>query len=393
MSLSDTAIRNAKPRDKRYKIYDSGGLFMIITPSGGKWWRFRYYFEGKEKLLALGVYPYIGLKDARERREEARTLVAKGIDPGLHKKAVRQSIRAENENSYEVIAREWVERYSSGWAAGTRRRVLAAQGRYIFPLIGKRPIRQITAPELLVALRHIEKNGKLFTAHRILQDCGRIFRYAIATGRGERDTAADLRGALPPAKGGNFATITDPASIGILIKNIDEYTGDITIKAALKMIAYTFVRSGELRRAEWSEFNAEAAEWRIPEGRMKMRQVHIVPLARQVVELLKELHLFTGHSRYVFPALRSNHDVIGDTTMISALRRIGYSKSEMSIHGFRSMASTRLNEMGFNRDWIERQLSHGDRGSIRGRYNFAEYLPERRKMMQAWADYLDMLRG
>ena len=392
MPLTDTAIRSAKPEKKTQKLFDGGGLYLEVAPSGGKWWRLKYRVAGKEKRISLGVYPAVGLKEARRRRDEAKEQLAMGIDPSEHKKATKAAIRTSDGASYEIVAREWFAKYSAGWSESNGVKVLARQVNYIFPYIGAKPVQEITAPELLVALRHIEKRGSLDTAHRALQDCSRVFRYAIATGRGERDTAADLRGALPPAKGGNFSTITEPKAVGALLRAIDGYEGGVVVATALKLAPLVFVRPGELRQAQWSEFNLEGAEWRIPPERMKMRQLHIVPLARQALEILRDLHPFTGHGRFLFPSPRTDARPISDVALLAALRRMGYSKEEMTVHGFRSMASTLLNEQGYNRDWIERQLAHGERNSIRAAYNYAEYLPERRRMMQEWADYLDGLR-
>jgi integrase len=395
MKLADTLLRSVKPTGKTQKLFDGGGLYLLVATTGGRLWRLDYRFEGKRKTLALGAYPAISLKDARSRREEAKEQLARGIDPGAHKQAVKAASRAENENAYEVVAREWYAKHAPGWSESNSVRTLARQENDIFPILGSKPISQVTAPELLGVLRRIEARGAIDTAHRTLQDCSRIFRYAIATGRAERDPASDLRGALPPARSTSFASITEPNTIGALLRNIDAYRGNVVVCAALRIAPYVFVRPGELRRAEWSEFSfdGKAPEWRIPAEKMKMRVQHIVPLARQVVEILKDLHQYTGHTTLLFPSMRSNVDPISDMTLLASLRRLGYTKEEMTVHGFRSMASTLLNEQGYNRDWIERQLAHGERNNIRAAYNFAEYLPERRRMMTEWADYLDGLRG
>lgn len=391
--LNDALLRGLKATGKVQKKSDGGGLYIHVTPAGAKLWRMAYSFNGKQKTLSFGAYPAVKLKDARQKKDDAKELLAKGIDPGAHKQAVKAAAKTDSQNSYEIVAREWLAKYSAGWTESNRVKVLARQVNYIFPFIGGKPIIEIKAPELLEALRHIEKRGSLDTAHRALQDCNRIFRYAIATGRGERDTAADLRGALPPAKGSSFATITEPREVGALLRAINGYEGGIVVLSALRLAPHVFVRPGELRQAEWSEFDLEGAEWRIPAERMKMRQVHIVPLARQSLNILHELHKFTGHGRFLFPSPRTDTRPISDVALLAALRRMGYSKEQMTVHGFRSMASTLLNEQGYNRDWIERQLAHGDRDGIRAAYNYAEYLPERRKMMQEWADYLDKLRA
>ena len=392
MPLSDTAIRNAKPQNKPYKMYDAGGLFLIITPAGGKWWRLKYRLGGKEKLLSLGTYPETGLKEARGKREDARRLIAH-IDPSAQKKAVKAATKTDATNSFEVVAREWFDKFKDSWVDHHGKKILARLENDIFPLIGAKSVGAVTAPELLVALRRIEARGAMETAHRTLQNCGQIFRYAVATGRAERDPAADLKGALAPVKSKGFASIKEPKAIGALLRDIDAYAGNLIVRAALRLAPYVFVRPGELRRAEWSEVNFDAAEWRIPAAKMKMREVHIVPLARQAVEILEDLQQYTGHSRYLFPSMRANSAPISDVTLLAALRRMGYDREAMTVHGFRSMASTLLNEQGFNRDWIERQLAHGERNHVRAAYNYAEYLPERRRMMQEWADYLDSLRA
>ena len=391
--LTDVFLKSLKASEKIRKYSDGGGLYIQVSPAGGKHWRMFFRHNGKPKTLCIGEYPAVPLKDARQRRDAAKEQLAKGIDPATHKQALKTAVRAETENSFEVIAREWFAKYSAGWTDSNKIKVLARLENYIFPFIGGKAIREVAAPEVLEALRHIEKRGSLDTAHRALQDCSRIFRYAIATGRGERDTAADLRGALPPAKGSNFSAITEKKAVGALLRAIDGYEGGIVVASALRLAPLVFVRPGELRQAEWAEFDLEGAEWRIPPERMKMRQVHIVPLARQVIDILEDLRQYTGHGRYLFPSMRANSAPISDATLLAALRRMGYSKDEMTVHGFRSMASTLLNEQGYNRDWIERQLAHGERNSIRAAYNYAEYLPERRRMMAEWADFLDSLRA
>lgn len=394
MALTDTAIRSAKPQDKPGKLFDGGGLFLLVTPNGGKWWRLKYRFGGKEKLLSLGVYPAISLKEARKRREEAKEQIALGIDPGANRKAIKEAVRAEVNNSFEIVGREWHGKQKDSWVKSHGDKILARFVNDIFPIIGKKPVNAVTAPELLEALRRIESRGAVETAHRTLQNCSQVFRYAIATGRAERDPAADLRGALGPIKHTGFASITDTTAIGALLRDMDAYQGNMVVRLALRMAPYVFVRPGELRRAEWAEINLDAKEpeWRIPAARMKMRKLHIVPLARQVVEILQDLQQYTGQSRYLFPSMRANSAPISDVTLLAALRRMGYDKESMTVHGFRSMASTLLNELGYNRDWIERQLAHGEKNSVRAAYNYAEYLPERRRMMQEWADYLDALK-
>ena len=393
MKLSDVTLRRVKATDKPQKFADGGGLYLYVAPTGGKLWRMDYRFEGKRKTLSLGAYPAVGLKDARARREEAKGQIAAGIDPGAHKKAAKEAARADTDSTFEIVAREWFNRQKDGWAESHAGKIMARLERDIFPVLGGRPVWDITAPMLLEALRRIESRGAVDTAHRALQTCGQVFRYAIATGRAEHNIAADLKGALPPVRGGHFASVKEPAAVGGLLRAIDAYTGNIIVRAALRIAPYVLVRPVELRRAEWAEFNLDANEWRIPATRMKMRELHIVPLARQVKEILAELHQYTGGGRYLFPSMRANTATISDVTLLAALRRLGYGKDEMTVHGFRSMASTLLNEQGYNRDWIEKQLAHGERDTVRASYNFAQYLPERRKMMQEWADYLDELRG
>jgi integrase len=387
--LTDTAVRNAKPREKPYKLSDSGALYLLISPGGSKLWRFKYRVEGKEKLLALGAYPEIPLKHARDRRDEARRLLANGVDPGVK----RQVEKAAAGDTFEAIAREWFAKFSVNWAASHSEKVIRRLELDLFPWLGTRPIREITPPELLTCLRRIEGRGAFDTAHRAHQNCGQVFRYAVATGRAERDASADLRGALAPVKGGHFASITEPTKIAALLRAIDGYDGSQVVRTALRFAPLTFVRPGELRQAEWVEIDLDAADWRIPGSRMKSRAPHLVPLSRQASELLRELQPLTGRGRYVFPAATSNSRPMSENTINAALRRLGYGSTEMTAHGFRSMASTLLNEQGWNRDAIERQLAHGERNPVRAAYNYAEHLAERRNMMQSWADYLDTLRA
>ncbi|MDL2210537.1 integrase arm-type DNA-binding domain-containing protein [Desulfovibrio sp. OttesenSCG-928-O18] len=393
MKLTDTFLRGLKANGKTRKYSDGGGLYVHVSPTGGRLWRMGYRFCGKQKTLCFGAYPSVSLKTARIRRAEAKELLAAGIDPGEHKKAVKAAAWAEAANSFEVVAREWFGSRKHFWAANHAENVIGRLERYIFPAIGAVSVSKVTAPAILAALRRIEAKGTLDTAHRALQNCGQIFRYAITTGRAERDPAADLKGALPPVKSVTFATITDPAAIGALLRDIDAYAGNSVVRAALRMAPYVFVRPGELRRAEWAEIRLNAAEWRIPAERMKTRIQHIVPLASQVVAMLRELHRYTGRSTYLFPSMRANNAPISDMTLLAGLRRMGYDRATMTVHGFRGMASTLLNEQGYNRDWIERQLAHTERNGSRAAYNHAEYLFERRRMMQEWADYLDELRG
>lgn len=393
MKLTDTFLRALKADGTIRKYSDGGGLYIHVSVAGSRLWRMGYRFGGKQKTLSFGAYPAVSLKIARRRREEAKELLANEADPGEHKKARKAAALSEAANSFEVIALEWLGKRKGVWSPDHTDNTLSRLKKHIFPLIGPRPVNKVTAPELLEALRRIEATGAVDAAHRTLQNCGQVLRYAIATGRAERDLTADLKGALLPVKAVNFATITDPRSIGALLRDLDAYAGNAVVRASLRMAPYVFVRPGELRKAEWAEIRFESAEWRIPADRMKSRVPHIVPLARQVVHILEDLHRFTGQSRYLFPSMRANSAPISDMTLLAALRRMGYDRSTMTVHGFRGMASTLLNERGYNRDWIERQLAHGERNSVRSAYNHAEYLRERRCMMQEWADYLDTLRG
>jgi integrase len=394
MPLTDTAVRSAKPAAKPLKLFDGGGMYLEVAPSGGKWWRLKYRTGGKEKRISLGVYPEVSLKDARDRRENARRLLANGVDPSEHRQAEKWRHTEATANSFEAVALEWLAKYGPTWSAGHGDKIRRRLERDIFPWIGARPVAAVTAPELLQALRRIEDRGALETAHRAHQNCSQVFRYAIATGAGgiARDPAADLRGALPPVRQEHHASITEPKAIGELLRATAAYQGSLVTRSALRMAPYVFVRPGELRHAEWGEFNLDVAEWRIPGEKMKAKELHIVPLSVQVVEILRELQPLTGGGQYVFPGVRTNRRPMSENTVLAALRRLGYTGEQMTGHGFRSMASTLLNEQGWHKDAIERQLAHGERNKVRKAYNYAEHLPERRKMMQAWADYLDALR-
>lgn len=392
MALTDTRIKGVKSADKPLKLFDGGGLFLLVTPSGGKWWRLKYRFGGKEKLLSLGTYPEVGLKEAREKRDEARKQLSSDIDPGVNRKAVKASRLDRDANTFEIIAREWMARQETKWAKSNAEKVNRRIERDIFPWLGKRPITEITAPELLKVLRKIEERGAVETAHRALQNCGQIFRYAIATGRGTHDISGSLRGALSPVKGGHFAAITDPKEIGGLLRAIRDYQGSMITKSALRLAPLVFLRPGELRKAEWAEINLDEKLWSIPAERMKMRDPHLIPLSDQAVEILRELHPLTGKGRFVFPGARSKDRPLSDNAILAALRRMGFSKDEMSGHGFRAMARTILDEvLNVRPDYIEHQLAHAVRDPNGRAYNRTAHLAERRKMMQIWSDYLDTL--
>lgn len=393
MVLTDKAIRAAKHGEKPVRLFDGGGLYLELAPNGGKWWRLKYRFAGKEKRLSLGVYPTVSLKQGRERRDDAKRLLAGGVDPSEQRKASKAAVTERAANSFEAVAREWFATFSKKWVKSHSDKILRRLEHNVFPYIGERPIAEVTSRELLAALRRVENRGAIETAHRTMQNCSQVFRYAVATGRAERDPAIDLRGALSVKKERHHPSITDPKAIGALLRAIDGYDGSLVTKCALRLAPMVFVRPGELRRAEWPEFDLDKAEWRIPAERMKMREQHIVPLSSQAVAVLRELHPLTGRGDYVFPGVRTSARPMSENTINAALRRLGYSKDQMTGHGFRSMASTHLNEQGWNRDAIERQLAHAERDDVRAAYNFAEHLPARRKMMQAWADYLDGLKA
>jgi integrase len=392
MPLSDLSIKRAKPAAKPRRLFDGAGLYLEVSPGGGKWWRFKYRFAGKEKRLSLGVYPDVDLKKARKRTAEARQLLADGIDPSVNRKAVKAAREDSAANSFEVVAREWIAKQMPTWAENHGGRILARFENDIFPWIGKRPVAEVTAPELLETVRRIETRGALETAHRALSTCGQVLRYAIATGRAQRDPSSDLRGALPPVKGEHLAAITEPQRAAELLRMIEAYEGTLTVRCALRLAPLVFVRPGELRAAQWTDIDLDAAEWRYTVT--KTNTPHIVPLSTQAVAILRELKPLTGRGRYAFSSIRSSQRPMSDNAILAALRRMGISKEEMSGHGFRAMARTILDEvLGFRPDFIEHQLAHAVRDPNGRAYNRTAYLPERKKMMQAWADYLDVLKA
>ncbi|MHB8813437.1 MAG: tyrosine-type recombinase/integrase [Steroidobacteraceae bacterium] len=387
--LSDAKVRSLKPKEKAYKVYDDRGLYMVVNPNGSRWWRFKYKYDGKERGISLGVYPDVTLQYAREQLQEARQLLARGIDPS----AQRRTVKIARLDTFKPIAEEWLEMQAERLAPITMTKARWILGSFVYPRLGSRPIAEISAPEVLAVLRPIESRGMNETAHRALQRCGQIFRYAIATGRATRDITSDLRGALAPVVVENRAAITEPAKIGALLRAIDDYIGHPTTLMALKLSPLVFLRPSELRAAEWSEIDLQTEEWRVPAARMKMRERHIVPLASQAVAILRELRSVTGKGRYLFPSLRTSDRPMSVNTVNAALRRLGYARDEMTGHGFRAMACTCLNELGWHPDVIELQMAHAERNKVRAAYNRAERLADRRKMMQAWADYLDGLRS
>lgn len=400
--LTNTKIKSAKYVPGKNKLFDGGGLFLLIKATGSKLWRLKYRFGGTEKLLAIGTYPQTSLADARQRRTDARSLLDKGIDPGAVKKAQKMAETEETE-TFEVIAREWHGKFSSTWAPSHADKIIRRLELYIFPWLGNKPIRSITPPDLLTCLRRLEEKGILDTAHRAKQNCGQVFRYAIATGRAERDPTPDLRGALPAIQKQHYAAITDPVEAGALLRTIDGYKGGFVTLCALKLAPLFFLRPGELRQAEWVEFDLEKAEWNVPIERLKLKtaekirrkgEFHLVPLAKQAVSILQELHALTGAGKYVFPSTRTDTRPMSNNTVNAALRRLGYdTKTEMTAHGFRAMARTILDEVLHVRpEIVEHQLAHAVRDPLGRAYNRTTHLPERRKMMQTWADYLDGLR-
>jgi integrase len=389
MSLTELEIRTSKAKPKPYKLYDEKGLFLLVKPSGVRLWRFKYVYSGVEKLISLGAYPDVTLKRARAKRDEARRLVGDAIDPS----AKRRAEKSAQAQTFAAVAEEWLQTRKETLTEGTWLRDRDQLVKLVGPYLGSRPIAEIEAPELLAVLKRLEKRGVRDTAHRVRAVCGRVFRYAIATRRAKRDISADLKGALAPKATQSYGAITDPAKVGQLLRAIEGYEGQRTTHAALRLAPYVFVRPGELRAAEWREFDLENAEWRIPAERMKMGETHIVPLSLQAVAILRDLHPFTGGNRYLFPAVGSQVRPLSENTLGAALRRIGYSSEEMTAHGFRTLASTLLNEQGWHPDLIELQLAHKERNKVRAAYNRAQRLSERRKMMQVWANYLDGLRS
>lgn len=394
--LSAIKIDKAKPQGKEVKLYDGGGLFLLITPSGGKLWNLKYRYGGKEKKLALGAYPVVSLEAARQRREDAKRLLANGVDPGEMKKLVKSAAKDKAANTFEVVAREWHHKFSSAgkWSPTHGADILHRLEKDIFPPLGSRPISEIKPLELLKVLERIAGRGALDTAHRLRHHCGMIFRYAVVTERSERDIAADLRGALPPVKNGHHAAPTTPEKLVQLLRAIDAYEGSYIVKCALQLLPLFFCRPGELRAAEWAELDLDKAIWEIPATRMKMKQPHIVPLSKQALAVLESLRSLTGSGKYLFPCQRSAHRCMSDNAYNAALRRMGFSKDEATAHGFRATARTILDEvLRVPVVLIEHQLSHSVRDPLGRAYNRTSHLDERKKMMQTWADYLDGLKS
>lgn len=389
--LSDLKVKAARAAAKQQKLYDGDGLYLLVTPAGGKLWRLRYRFGGKEKLLAFGAYPEVSLLDARDRRHEARKLLANGIDPAAQKKAAR--IAKAGQNSFEVVTRAWHQHTRAKWTKKHAGRLLNRLENDIFPQIGAVPIADLRAPQLLATLRPVEARS-LETAHRLKISMGQIFAWAVAEGYCEFDPTPTLKGALLPQRKRHFATLTDPAQVGLLLRHIDAYQGGAVVRHALQLLPLIFVRPGELRAARWDEIDFDAARWDIPAERMKMKQPHIVPLSRQALALLKSLHLITGRWEYLFPMAKDARRYISDNAMNTALKTMGYDNSRIVPHGFRAMARTMLDEVLHVRvEHIEHQLAHAVRDPLGRAYNRTKHLPERAQMMQRWADYLDQLKS
>ena len=393
MALTDTAIRNAKPRDREYKLADAGGLYLLVTPAGGKHWRLKFRIDGREKKLALGSYPEISLAMARTRRDEARAAVATGTDPARAKQQGKHRARAAAGNTFADIGRDYLDkRIREGMAPRTTEKAEYYLSRLV-PTLGRLPVTEITAPDVLAVLRVYERQGKHETANRLLQLASRIFRHAVANALLASDSTRDLRGALTTPKVKHFAAIIEPKRVGELLRALDTYQGMGITRLALQLAPHVFVRPGELRQAEWAEIDLEAATWSIPAERMKGRKAHEVPLSRQAVAILQEVHAFTGPSGFVFPSVRTRTRPMSENTVTGALRRLGFKGDEMTGHGFRAMASTLLNESGkWSPDAVERALAHADPDGVRAAYHRGKHWQERVTMAQWWSDHLDTLR-
>lgn len=394
MALTDPKIKQAKPKDRGYKLSDSRGLYLLVTKTGAKYWRLKYRFLNKEKVLALGVYPAVTLKQARKACDTAKDQLEQGIDPAQARKAKKAELTEAQSNNLEALTREWHLQQTKKWSQSYSEKVLRSVERDIFPHIGTLPLDHITPPQLLAVLRRVESRGAIESAHRLKQTVGQVFRFAVATGRAQRDITPDLKGALSTHKKQHFPAITEPAQVGRLLNMLDAYEGTSTVRAALKLAPLVFVRPKELRHAEWQEIDFDKKEWRIPAAKMKMGVDHIVPLSSQALEVLEEQQRITGHwGGYVFPSARSPRRPMSDNAILSAFRNMGISKDEMTGHGFRAMARTILDEiLGERVELIEHQLAHAVKDSLGRAYNRTTHLPQRKNMMQRWADYLDELR-
>lgn len=396
--LTDKAIQATQPNDKQYSLSDGGGLVLIVRPNGARLWWLRYRFAGKSKTLSIGQYPVVSLKDARERAFEARKLLQNGVDPSASKQEAKAAlIQAAilSEDTVEKIAREWFDKFSVQWVESHADKIIKRLERDLFPYLGKAEIASVKPADLLAVLRKVEARGTLETAHRLLQNCGQIWRYAVATGRVERGITEDLKGAIPPSRSKHLGAVVKPEEVGALLRSIDEYKGGEIVRHALKLAPLFFVRPGELRHAEWEEMDIDKAEWVIPAQKMKMKREHVVPLSRQALEIIESLRKITGTGKYLFPSATSKSRPISDMALLTAIRRMGYSKDEMTAHGFRALASTNLEHLGYDVRIIELQLAHADPNEIRAAYKRDTsrlQMEQRRKMMQAWADHLDQLK-
>ncbi|EHR72017.1 Integrase [Burkholderiales bacterium JOSHI_001] len=402
---SAATLKAIKPGDTRRRLSDGAGLYLLLFVKGGSHgWRLDYTFQGRRKTLSLGTYPMTGLSVARDKAAEARRLVSIGIDPSTARQEQKLSAAKQRHveklvnaglpvpESFEAVAREWFTKHQPSWAASHADKIIRRLERDVFPWLGSKPIHSIKPADLLHVLKRVEGRGAIETTHRVQQNCGQVFRYAVAIGLLESDPSRDLRGALPPWRPEHYPTLTDPRKVGQLLRDIDGYEGAFITRCAMKLSPLLFARPGELRHAEWHEINLETAEWRIPAPKMKGRVMHIVPLATQALGVLRDLKPLTGPRGWVFPGNRTNGEPMSENTVNAALRRLGYDRATMTAHGFRGMASTILHELGWPSDVVERQLSHAERNAVKAAYNHAEHLPERRRMMQAWADHLDGLR-
>lgn len=400
MPLTDAAARNAAPREKPYRLADGGGLYLEVAPAGGKYWRLKYRFGGKEKRLALGVYPTVTLAEARSKRDEAKKRISDGVDPGEAKKAEKRTSRLNAENSFEAVAREWHAKYAPTWSGAHGDRILRRLEVDAFPWIGGKPVAELAPPDVLDVVRRVERRSALETAHRLRDNIGQAMRYAVATGRAARDITADLRDALPPVQKRHFAALTDPAKVAELLRAIDGYSGTLPVSCALRLAPMLFQRPGELRNAGWAEFDLDDGTWEIPSERMKRTKqhkaaggAHIVPLPAQAVAILRELQPLTGNGRFLFPSVRTQDRPMSDNTINAALRRLGYDAETMTGHGFRAMARTILDEvLAVPAAIIEAQMAHAVKDPLGRAYNRTAHLPQRREMMQRWADYLDELK-
>ena len=395
MALTELKIKSSKSDTKAYKLADEKGMYLLIQPSGGKLWRLDYRFDGKRKTLALGGYPDVTLAEARDRRDQARKLLAGGSDPGAVKKAQKAGRKEQAANSFEVTARRWHQKNTGKWSESYADKTIRMLERDVFPWIGSKPVVDLEAPEFLSVARRVEKRGHIDTAHRAIQLCGQVMRFAVAEGLVRRDPTGDLRGALVPVESNHMPSVTEPARVGQILQMFEAFTGSFQVQCALKLAPMVFTRPGELRRAKWSDINLDEAMWSIPAEVMKMREAHLVPLSSQAVEILKDLLPFSGHLEYVFPGGRDPKRPMSDAAVNAAMRRLGIdTQNELTGHGFRAMARTILHErLGYEPDVIEQQLAHKTPGPLGAAYARAKFIDKRIKMMQAWADYLDKLRS